>query len=75
MAEDNTNKYLDVVAFLESGTIDQKTGKPKVFPKTVGRAMKKENGDVSVWLDTIPVRGWNGSLLIQPRREVEDPTF
>ena len=63
MAE--AKSYKDVVAFIKTVT---KEGRETVFPKTLGRAILKDNGDVSVYLDTIPIRGWDGSLIIQTPR-------
>ena len=65
-------EYKDCVAFIKT---TKKDGTEKVFPRTVGQAFTKENGDVSVYLDTIPVHGWDGSFLIQPKRVKDDTTF
>ena len=55
------NSFLDLVVFL-----DGKDGKR--LPKTIGWC-KSDNGKMRGRIDVIPVRGWDGSFVIEERRE------
>jgi hypothetical protein len=59
-------QYLDVVGFIEQGR------EKKRKPVTIGYAYRNNKGDLSIQLQSIPVGGsWDGSLVVQPRRERE----
>jgi len=63
-------EYLDVVGFIEQGR------ERKRKPVTIGYAYRNNKGDLSVQLQSIPVGGsWDGSLVIQPRRERDTTGF
>lgn len=62
------NEYKDAVAFIRVGK------ERRIQPRTVGYAKKNAKGDWAIYLQMIPVGDWDGSLLIQDRRERgEDP--
>jgi len=54
---------MDVIVFRQ--------GKDKKFPHRIGSAMRKDDGSISVWLDSLPLPDEKGQVnfLIQQPRE------
>ena len=57
---------MDVIVFRQ--------GKDKKFPHRIGSAMRKDDGSISVWLDSLPLPDEKGQVnfLIQQPRERGD---
>lgn len=59
-------EYLDVVGFVVEGR------EQKRKPVTCGYAYHNDRGDLSIKLRSVPVGSWDGSLIVQKRREQTD---
>lgn len=55
------NEYWEAVGFIE-----QRDGKKRA--QRIGRALIKAD-KVTVYLDAVPVGKWDGSIVLQPKRE------
>jgi hypothetical protein len=60
-------EYLDVVGFITEGR------EQKRKPVTIGYAYRNDKGDLSIKLRSVPVGSWDGSLIVQKRRERDQP--
>lgn len=58
---------MDVIVFRQ--------GRDKKYPHRIGSAMRKDDGSISVWLDSLPLPDERGSVnfLIQQPRERDAP--
>ena len=59
---------MDVIVFRQ--------GKDKKYPHRIGSAMRKDDGSISVWLDSLPLpdeRGQVNFLIQQPRERDSAP--
>jgi len=60
------SQRLDVITFRQ--------GKDKKYPHRIGSAVRKDDGSISVWLDSLPLADERGSvnLIIQEPRDRGD---
>lgn len=60
------SQRLDVITFRQ--------GKDKKYPHRIGSAVRKDDGSISVWLDSLPLPDERGSVnfVIQEQRERGD---